>query len=226
MEQNYKHIIWDWNGTLINDAKISYMLSMRELELCGIPTMPADEYRHKFHHPMKDFYQEIGVDYSKRSYQEITDNFHKNYLLFLDDCYLFEDVLPTLQTIKDMGMTQSILSALPHNILIRTIRDRHIENFFTDISGLATNAADSKIGNAKKWFEKNNFDPSELLMVGDTVHDFEVATALGIDCALIARGCQHKDVLLKLEKPIFDSLDEFVSYLQKSEYLLKKEIHQ
>lgn len=52
-------------------------------------------------------------------------------------------------------------------------------------------------------------------MIGDTVHDSEVAKALDIDCILVARGDQHKDTLLKTGYKIFDSLGEVLIYFKE-----------
>ena len=59
------------------------------------------------------------------------------------------------------------------------------------------------------------FNKEEFLMIGDTVHDAEVAKALDIDCLLVARGDQHKDTLLKIGYKVFDSLSEVLEYLKK-----------
>ena len=59
------------------------------------------------------------------------------------------------------------------------------------------------------------FNKEEFLMIGDTVHDSEVAKALDIDCILVARGDQHKDTLLKTGYKIFDSLGEVFIYFKE-----------
>ncbi|MGI6524437.1 MAG: HAD family hydrolase [Bdellovibrionota bacterium] len=210
----YKHTIWDWNGTLINDATVSYLLCLKELELCGVPAIPPDEYKRKFHHPMKDFYTEVGVDFSKRSYLEITDHFHNSYVECLPECKIFDDALPILTTLQSWGLSQSILSALPHDILIKSVTEKGLGSFFTDVQGLHSNAADSKVANGQKWFNDNDFSASEILLVGDTAHDKEVADVLGIDCILVSRGCQHHDNLIKLGCPVFNSLASVKVYLQ------------
>ena len=49
----------------------------------------------------------------------------------------------------------------------------------------------------------------KTLMIGDTVHDFEVAEAIGADCILIADGHQSKVKLLETGTKVYDSLEEF-----------------
>jgi len=51
-------------------------------------------------------------------------------------------------------------------------------------------------------------------MVGDTIHDLEVANAMGIKCVLIAQGHTNYSRLQKTGAPVFNDLFEFRKYLQ------------
>ena len=49
----------------------------------------------------------------------------------------------------------------------------------------------------------------ETLMIGDTVHDYEVAKEIGSDCILIASGHQNYDILAKTGAEVHNTLEEF-----------------
>jgi phosphoglycolate phosphatase len=49
-------------------------------------------------------------------------------------------------------------------------------------------------------------------MVGDTLHDFEVAQHAGIQCILVASGHQSRQRLEKSRAPVVGSLCELVIY--------------
>lgn len=60
------------------------------------------------------------------------------------------------------------------------------------------------------------YDPEKVLMVGDTLHDLEVANAMGIKCVLVAQGHTSYTRLRDTGAFVFNDLFEFKSYLQNS----------
>ena len=64
----YKHIIWDWNGTLLNDLTLCVDLLNVSLEKRKLPEMTEEKYRKKFLFPIKTFYESIGFDFSKEDF--------------------------------------------------------------------------------------------------------------------------------------------------------------
>jgi phosphoglycolate phosphatase len=61
---------------------------------------------------------------------------------------------------------------------------------------------------AKDWIKDNNVDPKKVLFIGDTDHDFEVASSIGVDCLLIANGHQSKERLLKVTPNVVDDIKD------------------
>ena len=66
-----KHIIWDFNGTLLNDTQLSLDVDNNVFEKLGIPCITLDDYRNNMTMPVRDFYPAVGVDYSVHSYETI-----------------------------------------------------------------------------------------------------------------------------------------------------------
>ena len=208
----YKHIVWDWNGTLLNDVGAVYLIFLDLLNSCGIESMPIDEYRHKMHHPLKDFYAECGIDFNKLSYEDILKNFYKNYNEVEPECRLFEDVVPTLEYFKSLGVSQSILSALEMDYLKRSVAARGITSYMTEVSGVPEGSSD-KLEVAREWMKRQPYQANEILWVGDTDHDAEVAKSLGVDCILISRGAIHADSLMRFNVPVLGNLKALTIYL-------------
>ena len=59
--------------------------------------------------------------------------------------------------------------------------------------------------------------PREVLLVGDTIHDYEVSQEIGCDCLLVANGHQSYERLALLEVDIVNSLSDVIAFLQGSE---------
>ena len=58
-----------------------------------------------------------------------------------------------------------------------------------------------------------SYNPAEVVMIGDTVHDFEVAQAMGTDCILISNGHNSRERLEKTGVLVLDSLEEVIGIL-------------
>ena len=72
MIQNYQHIIWDWNGTLLDDLSrrvdiVNSMLTQRRLS-----PLTLDCYRDVFTFPVWDYYQTIGFDLAREPFDELS----------------------------------------------------------------------------------------------------------------------------------------------------------
>ena len=63
------------------------------------------------------------------------------------------------------------------------------------------------------YMAQSGFAASDAVMLGDTLHDAEVARALGCRCVLVARGHQSRAGLLAAGFPITDSLSDAAALL-------------
>lgn len=188
----YSTVIWDWNGTLLNDIdaslnSINPLLKERNLKLHS-----KESYRSVFGFPVKDYYVKSGFDFNNDDWEKVAHDFVRNFKKEIGKAELFSVVPNVLETLQGRGVDQFILSAMEHNSLIENVRDKGIVDFFTHISGIDNIYADSKEDNGKKLIQDFNLNPEKSLFIGDTIHDFEVADSLGIDCALFSGG--HQDV--------------------------------
>ena len=79
---------------------------------------------------------------------------------------------------------------------------------FTELLGARDIYVKGKVAMALRWIEENGIDAKDVLMVGDTVHDFEVSESIGCDCVLIARGHHSRERLMTTTATVIDSIDE------------------
>ncbi len=210
---SYRHIIWDWNGTLLDDVELSAACCSREIVRAGLAPLSFEDYRRCFRHPVRDFYLDLGLDLSLHPYEELAASFHDEYNRRCPECRLFPDVIAALSALRRAGMSQSILSALPHDLLMEGVGRFELAGYFNDIRGLDDRLAGSKVGNAQRWLASQDFHSRDVLLIGDTTHDVETAEALGCDCILISRGYQHPQVLARTGHPVFESAEAVVAYL-------------
>jgi len=97
-----------------------------------------------------------------------------------------------------------------------------LDGYFDKVRGLDNSYAHSKVELGCNLIAECGCDKNRALMVGDTLHDFDTADAMGIPCVLIAAGHNSKKRLLACGVPVFDSIEEFAGSFDKLPELLKR----
>jgi len=206
MIKKYKHVIWDWNGTILNDVELCVEVGNNLFRRKNVPTMTVEKYRSIFTIPVKDYYVAAGFDFTKESFEEIGKEWMDEYEARKYECELHEGVLDLMNKINEFGIEQSVLSAYKQKNLIEMIKYFNIEKFQSNVVGLDNIYAASKLELGLELSRKIGNGHGKILMIGDTVHDYEVAKAMGADCVLFSGGHQNKTKLLSCGVSVFDSM--------------------
>ena len=110
--KEYKHIIWDFNGTILNDVWLTLEIINKMLVKYGMKKLTIEKYKNIFGFPIKDYYLKAGFDFSKTPFEELTKEFVYEYnARSLNECILHVGVKKTLKKFKNLNIIQSILSA-------------------------------------------------------------------------------------------------------------------
>jgi phosphoglycolate phosphatase len=219
MSHKYKHIIWDWNGTLFNDVHLCNDIINSLLVKNGITPLSLRRYREIFTFPIKDYYIEAGFDFSKTSFEILGKEFMDEYEKRKTEAAIFNNVKDILEFVKSCGLTQSILSAYVQGVLEEFVEYFQIRDYFIGLAGLDNIYAESKVEIGKKCIKNLNYDEKDILLIGDTKHDFEVAEALGIDCILVTTGHQSQKRLEECGVKVFDNLELVKDYFSPNNEL-------
>lgn len=201
-----KAIIWDWNGTLLNDVDICISCMNVLLRKRNIKIIDRNKYIEIFTFPVKDYYENAGFDFSKEDFEVPAMEFIKLYHESLPLAKLHQFANDVLEQFKSMGLKQFVLSAMEHTSLVKSLKDNGIYNYFEHINGIDNHYAHSKLEIGKELIKKIGFAPDEILLIGDTLHDKDVAEGMGVNYVLVAKGHQSKEILLKETPLVFDDL--------------------
>lgn len=218
-----RHVIWDWNGTLINDPHCCVNILNVMLEKRNIPQLGVDDYRKMFDFPLKKFYSELGVDFTKESFDDIANEFIDHYENDKLNCSLHKDSLSLLKWFQNQQFGQSIYSAYHHDLLHASLKHFEIEHFFSSICGTDNLHAKGKQQLIESFLQATDFEPHEILMIGDTVNDFEISRNFGVHCVLMSHGHHHKEKLSPLHPFIFDNFEQFLT--ETDMFVRKTPIH-
>lgn len=222
MNNSYSHVIWDWNGTLFNDVELCLDILNNLLMNYDLPPITLDVYREIFTFPVKDYYAKAGFDLNRLSFEELGQLWMNEYQQRRLEGKLFKSVFEILNNLKENKIEQSILSAYKYDTLLEMINHFNMSNLFTNVVGLDHIYATSKLELGKELIKKLHNHNGAVILIGDTVHDFEVSREMGCDCILIAGGHQSKEKLLKCRVQVFDDIAQLLtkSVIRKNEFII------
>lgn len=207
-KKNINTIIWDWNGTLLNDIEISISAINTLLSQRNLQTLTTESYRRIFGFPIIDYYQRLGFDFTKEPFSVPAQEYIDLYTSSIPQSELHKNATSILSFFNEIELTQVILSASEINILEESIKLFQIEEYFEHLAGLDNHYAQSKVELGKAMLEKMQIKPDEACLIGDTTHDAEVASHLGCRCILVANGHQSYELLHQTGNKVIQQLSE------------------
>ncbi len=211
--EKYTHVVWDFNGTILDDVRLGIDCVNVMLEKRGLPVIPdEDAYRHVFGFPIDDYYRRLGFDFEKEDYDTVlAPEWVALYLAGEKNCPMNDGVTETLEALRRRGISQLVLSASKIQQVEDQLTRLGIRGEFHEVLGLDNIHARSKAHLAVSW--KALHPDARPLIVGDTVHDADVAATIGADCVLYLGGHQPREVLADKGCPLIQSIPELLQYL-------------
>ena len=209
-------IVWDWNGTLLDDVEICILAMNKMLSDRNMAIISRKFYHQNFTFPVIRYYEKMGWDFTKDDFNEISIEFMENYDALFNSSPLHLNTLETLEFFKAQGYKQIVVSALEHNRLTESLSIHGLDHFFDATYGLENILAGGKIHLAKKMIEAQNLIPENTCMIGDTEHDFEVAQAIGTHCCLVAHGHHTYERLQGLNVEVVNNFAELKDVFKKN----------
>lgn len=207
----YKHIIWDWNGTILSDLDMCISIINKLLEVNQLPLITTEKYKEIFTIPVENYYKAIGFDFQKKSFAVVGKEWMDEYeRRKYNDAIIHPAVKEIIKKIHDKGQSQSILSAYMQDTLEELVDHFKLSKFFDHLVGAGDIYAYGKVEQGKILMKKLGLKNGESILIGDTIHDFEVAQEIGADCLLTAEGHQSYERLSATGCKVVHSLNELL----------------
>ena len=203
-----KRLIWDWNGTLLDDVSAAVGALNRMLVKRGATPITVEHYRRRFGFPVRPFYAELGVDLDRWDWDDICEDFH-NFVLE-EPQSVRPDARTALELASSLGFRQSILSALRQDKLEAALDANGFRGFFDRIFGVDNLDGASKLDRGRELIASIESSGAKPVFIGDTLHDAEVARELGGRCVLVSCGHQLPERLAAARCPVAVSLEDAV----------------
>jgi len=209
----YPLIVFDWDGTIIDSTgTIAECIQQSAAEM-GLPVPDGERARHVIGLGLHDSLRRAVPELPAGRYPDFVALYRKHFLAREDTMKLFPGMAELL---SDLGKT--------HTLAIATGKSRRGLDRALDAGGLR------KYFSASRCADETNPKPhpamlmelmgelakdrSEVLMIGDTSHDLEMANAAGVASLAVTYGA-HGESGLRACSPLgcFASVGELAAWL-------------
>lgn len=189
-----KLVVWDWNGTLLSDVSITLQaVNEATLPLFDLPGISLQKYRDIFDIPIMKNYLALGV--TEEEFLEKSDTvgrlFQERYDMLRAGLRTRSGAKQTLRTLAEKNVSSIILSNhIAEDITLQLQRfeilpyfetilanDIHSERHFT-----------GKQHRMEQYLADHNVQPSETIIVGDTLEEIQIGKSLGLHTVAISGG--------------------------------------
>ena len=150
----YDTIIWDWNGTLLNDVWLCVDIVNNLLTNHNNRHLNELEYKEVFGFPIVEYYNKIGIDLQKESFDRLTHKFISNYEAKVKECLLHVCAQDVLHDFSKNNFNQFMLTAAHKESVLPLLNHHMIEKFFMEVEGLDNHRAESKVHRGKHLIAK------------------------------------------------------------------------
>ncbi len=211
-----RHLVWDWNGTLLDDLELIVDAANQALGAFGAQPISIEEYRHRFTRPVLGFYRwALGREVSGEEAEIIDRAFFDHYHAGLSAVGLHPEALSAAARAAEHGATQSVLSLWWHDRLVPAVERLGLATSMVLVDGLRGPAGESKQEHLAEHLDAlrplvPGLQPHDVVVIGDVADDAVAAAANGTGCVLVDTGSQSREALAATGRSVASSLIEAV----------------
>ncbi len=203
------HVVWDWNGTLLDDLRIVIEAVNHSIGAFGVGPIDADTYRDHYTRPVRHFYDGLfGRPVTTPEWTQLNATFHDVYFDLAADAELTTGAMEAISWLADRGWTQSLLSMSPHGWLQDIVDRLGLGDALDLVDGLSGSTGGRKAEHLVLHLQSLDLQGESVVVIGDTPDDVAAARHVGAKPVLFHGGSHHIEVLTAEGVPIAESLVE------------------
>ncbi|WP_066943434.1 HAD family hydrolase [Streptomyces lushanensis] len=219
MGKQNTHLVWDWNGTILDDIDAVIGATNAAFADIGLEPITLDRYRELYCVPIPRFYERLmGRLPSDEEWAVMDGAFHRHYTQRRAACALTEGVEELLAQWRLAGRSQSLLSMYGHEELVPTVRGYGIESHFLRVDGRTGPSGGSKALHMERHLTAlasvGAISAEHTVVIGDAADDAVAAAHVGARAVLYTGGTNSRAGLEAMGVPVVDTLAEAVATAQ------------
>lgn len=203
--KQYKAVVFDWDGTVM-DSTASIVGAMQaacmDMEL---PIPSDDDASWVIGLSLQHALQRCAPTLKEEHVPHFIERYRHHFFQFDKQQSLFEGIVPLLEVLRQQNILLGVATGKSRLGLDRVLQAHQLVEHFD-----CTRCADETQGKPHpamlfEIMENLALEPEEVLMVGDTTHDVQMATNAGVDSMAVTYGAHSKRTLLVSEPTVMVS---------------------
>ena len=219
MGKQSTHLVWDWNGTILDDIQAVIGATNAAFAEIGLEPITLERYRALYCVPIPVFYERLmGRLPTDDEWVVMDECFHRHYTERRVGCGLTEGVEELLAQWRLAGCSQSLLSMYGHDQLVPVVRAYGIESHFIRVDGRTGPSGGSKALHMERHLAAlaaqgggGGISAERTVVIGDAVDDAVAAAHVGARAVLYSGGSHSRASLEAVGVPVVDTLAEAVA---------------
>jgi len=216
-ERRYALVVFDWDGTLIDSAGTIAECIQDASRDMGLPVPERERARHVIGLGLQDSLRHAVPDLPPERYRDFAAHYRRHFLARESSMALFEGVPQLLAALHGRGHLLAVATGKSRAGLDRALSASGLGAYFC-----ASRCADET--NPKphpamllELMQELAAAPQQVLMVGDTSHDLEMAHNAGVDALAVGYGAHPEQALRALgPRACVASVEELARWLTQN----------
>lgn len=217
-----KLVAFDWNGTILADTYAVFAADNEIIKYLGLPPNTFYNFQKYFDVPVIKYFEALGAD--KKQLHAESEKIAKIFHDFYEPRAKHVRTRAHARTVLNWLQKQKISAAIFSNHVIESINEQlkrlKIQSYFQGVLANSINHSAyterTKKTKLENYINRHKLSPQEVLIVGDTIEEIEIAKELGTMCVAITQGNCATD-RLKKAKPdyLIGDLGNLINILEK-----------
>ncbi len=213
-------VLFDLDGTLADTSQGIIHAIEKTIDRLGLEALSEEEKRSFIGPPIYESFKK-RYDMGETLVQEATNLFRNSYKdEFLFEATLYAGIPELLQELKDNGVALGVATNKRIDYAMRLLEHLQIAKYFQCIQGSDFANTLKKPEIINECIEKMHANKNEVVLIGDTIHDYKGAMKSGIDFLAVGYGFGFETAeerKLIDSSPLFNNVGEICSYLLQGE---------
>lgn len=216
MERNYRLIVFDWDGTLMDSA--GAIVACIQAAAVDLGITPPDEKtaRQVIGLGLHDALAAAMPGVPESEYKRVAERYRHHYLSQDHELALFPGAYELVADLSEMGLLLGVATGKSRAGLNRALETSALRRFFH-----ATRCADECSSKPApdmllEIMGELGASPGRTLMIGDTTHDLQMAKNARVGALAVGYGAHPREAL-EAEQPLglIDDLAQLAEWLRR-----------
>ena len=218
-ETNLDHIIFDWDGTLVDSVPSIILAHSYVFEKMGLDRWSSEDAEKFMKFSSRELYPKIFLEDADKAFAYLDSYLNRGSM---DGVKIFDGAYDILNSFMKKKIRMSVVSNKKHNFLLKEIEYFKVSNFFNSIIGSSALEFDKPSAKFKDYYIDDGLisNKSDVLVVGDTETDYELALRCGFKFMPIGDSLWINEYRLNIVDGNlyyggFNNIVEFNNYISK-----------